>query len=130
MRPSLRIQQGGRSSISVPHECAVIACSNETARLWNDATTALQTTKRLGAGSKMRRIEAAALYVQELIFFREAFCDSGQGAGSRLVTSKELSRPRAGRAQLRRRNCRLQAAQGGYRGRRLAAARQPAQLDR
>ena len=36
-------------------------------RLWTDATTALQTAKRLGAGSKMRHIELAALYVQELV---------------------------------------------------------------
>ncbi|CAE7253040.1 unnamed protein product [Symbiodinium sp. CCMP2592] len=36
-------------------------------RLWTDATTALQTAKRLGAGSKMRHIEFAALYVQEVV---------------------------------------------------------------
>ena len=39
-----------------------------TARLWTDATTALQTAKRLGAGSKMRHIELAAFYVQELVY--------------------------------------------------------------
>ena len=36
-------------------------------RLWTDATAALQTAKRLGAGSKMRHIELAGLYVQELV---------------------------------------------------------------
>ncbi|CAE7235700.1 unnamed protein product [Symbiodinium sp. CCMP2592] len=36
-------------------------------RLWTDATTALQTAKRLGAGSKMRHIELAAVYVQEVV---------------------------------------------------------------
>ena len=36
-------------------------------RLWTDASTALQTAKRLGAGSRMRHIEVAALYVQELV---------------------------------------------------------------
>ena len=35
-------------------------------RMWTDATTALQTAKRLGAGSKMRHIDVATLYVQEL----------------------------------------------------------------
>ena len=36
-------------------------------RMWTDATTALQTAKRLGAGSKMRHIDVATLYVQELV---------------------------------------------------------------
>ena len=36
-------------------------------RLWADASTALQTAKRLGAGSRMRHIEVAALFVQELV---------------------------------------------------------------
>ena len=36
-------------------------------RMWTDATTALQTAKRLGAGSKMRHIDVATLYVQVLV---------------------------------------------------------------
>ena len=36
-------------------------------RMWTDATTALQTAKRLGAGSKMCHIDVATLYVQELV---------------------------------------------------------------
>jgi hypothetical protein len=40
-------------------------------RVWTDASTALQTAKRLGAGSRMRHIDVAALYVQELVYQKQ-----------------------------------------------------------
>ena len=40
-----------------------------TARLWTDATTALQTAKRLRGGGKMRHIELAAFYVTSRSLF-------------------------------------------------------------
>lgn len=40
-------------------------------RAWTDASTALQTAKRLGAGSRMRHIDVAALYVQELVYQKQ-----------------------------------------------------------
>ena len=40
-------------------------------RVWTDASTALQTAKRLRAGSRMRHIDVAALYVQELVYQKQ-----------------------------------------------------------
>ena len=40
-------------------------------RLWTDASTALQTAKRLGAGSKMRHLEVSHFLVQELVKTRK-----------------------------------------------------------
>ena len=42
-----------------------------TPRAWTDASTALQTSKRLGAGARMRHIDVAALYVQELVYQKQ-----------------------------------------------------------
>ena len=40
-------------------------------RVWTDASTGLQTSKRLGAGSRMRHIDVAMLHVQELVYQKQ-----------------------------------------------------------